>query len=64
MPKVKKLKVDFKTEVDSLTNSSEPDVKVVFEKLTPLEITGGLTVTREEFNQVVDKLNQVIKKVK
>jgi len=62
MPKKKKaLKYE-----DTVTNSGLPEgVTVVFEQpIQPLELSGGLTVTREEFNQVVGKLNEVIKKVK
>lgn len=46
-----------------------PDFKQDFkqefkqDEITPLENNGGLVVTREEFNQVVDKVNELIKKV-
>lgn len=61
MPRKKKELVE---DTNLVTDSTMPDVKVVFNKgVTPLELTGGLNVSREEFNQVVAKLNEVIEKV-
>lgn len=39
------------------------DALPLAQSITPLELSGGLVVTRDELNQVVAKLNEVIKKV-
>lgn len=56
MPRKKQAKEDEKLDQEVQ--------KIIFlESITPLEISGGLVVTREELNQVVAKLNEVIKKL-
>lgn len=57
MPKVKKVEV---TEVS--TTNSPIEVVVKKEVIAPLEFNHGLHVSREEFNEVVAKLNEIIRK--
>lgn len=55
-----KKKVKIETEVNETTNSTNPDVKYEFVK--PIDLL-ELDLGRADLNQVVDRLNQVIKKV-
>lgn len=62
MPKKKKITVD----INETTNSTGPlsFIPSFFEnsKIEELKIEGGLTVTRDELNQVVAKINELIRK--
>lgn len=62
MAKKKKLE----TSVNETTNSTNVGVSgnVGFDSgIEELKIDGGLTVTREELNQVVAKINELVRKV-
>lgn len=56
MPRKKQVKEEVYFKVEDMTPSQPTQI-------TPLELSGGLVVTREELNQVVAKLNEVIKKL-
>ncbi len=56
MPKKKKIE----TEVDEITNSTNPSLKVEF---NPGISELSLDLGRDDLNQLVDKVNQIIKKV-
>lgn len=62
MPRKKK---NLPPEVDTTMEGTLEEVKHMHKKsdITELEHTDGLTVTRDEFNAVVAKLNEVIRKV-
>lgn len=52
-----------KKEIDPVDSTVSENINLVVDEIKLLELNHGLHVSREEFNEVVGKLNEVIKKV-